>query len=205
LYYQKVAQERLTKLDIKRAAVKKNPTVDNYIGLSLEYYNAGQFDSCIWAANEILKLDPNNLAAYNNICAANNQLQNWDAAIAVGEEGLRINPDDQLLRNNLQVALDARQKTNDWSKMSAKELLDLSLKLYAKGDYQGCIDACEASLRKKPRNAVAYNNICSAYNAMHQWEKAIQAGTLAVEYAPDFKLAQNNLAYARKMLQENKK
>ncbi len=204
LYYRTIARQRLTKLDIKRKEAKEKPTVDNYISLSLEYYNAGHFDSCIWAANQILKLDPNNLAAYNNICAANNQLKNWDAAIAAGEEGLRIDPNDQLLKNNLQVALDAKQKAKDWSKMTAEELLDLSLKLYARADYQGCIDACNASLRKKPRNPVAYNNICSAYNAMHQWDKAVQAGEQAVKYAPDFKLAQNNLAYARQMLDENK-
>ena len=203
-YYSDLAEKRWTRLDIALNKVKESPTVSNLLNLSLEYYNAAKFDSCIWASNEILKLDPNNVGAYNNICAANNQLRNWDKAIEAAQEGLRIEPNDQLLKNNMQVALDAKQRSSDWKNLSAGELLDLSLQYYRQGKYRECIDACYASLKKRPRNAVAYNNICSAYNQLHQWEKAIEAGEKALKYSPDFELAKNNLAYARKMAAESK-
>ncbi len=75
---------------------------ESYINSSLQYYNSGQFEKCIEAAEQALKLNPNYDLAYNNICAAYNRLQNWDKAIEAGEKGLKINPNNQLLKNNLQ-------------------------------------------------------------------------------------------------------
>jgi len=200
LYYQKVASKRMSKLDMVRESAKENPSVHNYISLSLEYYYEAYFDSCIYASEKALELDPNNIAAYNNICAANNQMQNWDASIKAAKEGLLINPDNQLLKNNLAVAKKAKAERKDWKNKSYDELINLSLKLYNKGDYQGCVDACNVALVNNPNDPIAYNNICSAYNAMKRWNMAVAYGNLAVKYDPNYQLAKNNLAYAEKML-----
>jgi tetratricopeptide (TPR) repeat protein len=90
---------------VKRAKV--NPTPENYLNLSLEYYNKRDFQRCINAANEALKLRPNYDLAYNNICAAYNRLGDFEKAIKIGEKGLKINPNNQLLSGNL---LEAYQK-----------------------------------------------------------------------------------------------
>lgn len=84
--------------------VKANPTPENYLNLSLQYYNKGDFQKCIDASYEALKLRPNYDLAYNNICAAYNQLGKFNKAIEVGEKGLKINPNNQLLRGNLAEA-----------------------------------------------------------------------------------------------------
>ncbi|MCP9748225.1 tetratricopeptide repeat protein [Lacihabitans sp. CS3-21] len=83
---------------------KANPTPENYLNLSLQYYNAGDFQKCLDAANEALKLRPDYDLAYNNICAAYNRLGDFEKAINIGEKGLKINPNNQLLRGNLAEA-----------------------------------------------------------------------------------------------------
>jgi len=82
-------------------AVKQKPSAENYINLSLQYYNQGEYAKCVEAAEEALKYKPDYDLAYNNICAAYNRLGNWDKAIAAAEKGLQINPNNQLLKNNM--------------------------------------------------------------------------------------------------------
>jgi protein O-mannosyl-transferase len=90
--------------------VKINPSVENWLNLSLAFYNAGNFRSCI-DANQALKIDPKNEIAYNNICAAHNQLKEWDLAILAGQKGIQINPNNQLILGNLKVALESQAKS----------------------------------------------------------------------------------------------
>ncbi|MFN8309131.1 MAG: tetratricopeptide repeat protein [Chitinophagales bacterium] len=95
------ASERLASFE---KLCKDHPSADNYINLSLEYYNNGRFFDCVKASEEALKLNQNNAIAYNNICSAYNMLHDWDKAIAAGEKGLTIDPNNQLLKNNLQAS-----------------------------------------------------------------------------------------------------
>jgi tetratricopeptide (TPR) repeat protein len=102
--YLNAANKRKNKLDNEAELVKQSPTAEKYLSLSLLYYNAGRFEPCIEVCNKALLLNPNYDLAYNNICAAYNQLNEWDKAIKAGEEGMRLNPNNQLLKNNLQEA-----------------------------------------------------------------------------------------------------
>lgn len=88
----------------KVAAVQQKPTHDGWLQLSLDWFNAGNFDNSIAAAGQALKIDPNSFAAYNNICAANNRLRNWNAAISAGENAVKLKPDSELAKNNLAEA-----------------------------------------------------------------------------------------------------
>ncbi|MBT8421085.1 MAG: tetratricopeptide repeat protein, partial [Gammaproteobacteria bacterium] len=47
---------------------------------------------------------------------------------------------------------------------SASAYINLSLRYYNEGRWEECIDACIEALDLDPNSAVAYNNICSAYN-----------------------------------------
>ncbi|WP_435354171.1 tetratricopeptide repeat protein [Emticicia sp. SJ17W-69] len=91
-------------------SAKSNLTPEYYIDLSLQYYNAGDFQKCIAAAYEALKLKPNYDLAYNNICAAYNQLGAYEKAITIGEKGMKINPKNQLLKGNLAEAYQKKTK-----------------------------------------------------------------------------------------------
>jgi len=101
------AEERLALIE-KNAS--KNSSSDNYINLSLEYYNAGRFLDCVKAAQEALKLKPENDIAYNNICSAYNMLKDYDNAIIAGQKAVQLNPNNQLAKNNLKAAQEAKKK-----------------------------------------------------------------------------------------------
>jgi len=72
----------------------------------------------------------------------------------------------------------------------------LSLLYHKRAQYQDCIEMCKRAIELDPKNAVAYNNMCSAYVTMGEIEKAIAACTRALEIDPNFELARNNLAWA---------
>ena len=97
------------KLAIREAA-EANKTPENYLALSLMYYQAGQFDNCIEAAQKALSLKPGYSAAYNNICSAYNELKMWDKAIETCKHALEIDPEFQLAKNNLNWALSQMKK-----------------------------------------------------------------------------------------------
>ncbi len=90
--------------------IRQNPSEDNWLNLSLAFYNAGDYQACADAAKQVLKINPKNDLAYNNICAAYNMLKEWDKAIEAGRKGLQINPNNKLLAGNLNVALQEKQK-----------------------------------------------------------------------------------------------
>ncbi len=86
--------------------VKNDPTSENYINLSLKYYKKGAYKSVISTCKELLNIDPNNVAAYNNICSAYNQMKQWKLGAEACKKALEINPDFQLAKNNLKWATD---------------------------------------------------------------------------------------------------
>ncbi|OJW79364.1 MAG: hypothetical protein BGO69_19420 [Bacteroidetes bacterium 46-16] len=87
-----------------------HPSPENYLTLSLEYYSARQFENCIRAAQQALQLRPCYDLAYNNICAAYNQLQQWDNAVDAGKKGLECNPGNPNLKANLEESYKGRQQ-----------------------------------------------------------------------------------------------
>ena len=58
------------------------------------------------------------------------------------------------------------------------------------------IDACRLALSKNPSSALAYNNLCTAYNSLGKWKEAKNACEMALALRPDFDLAKNNLKVA---------
>jgi tetratricopeptide (TPR) repeat protein len=55
-------------------------------------------------------------------------------------------------------------------------------------------------LELNPKSAVAYNNICSSYNAMKNWQAAAAACKKALEINPKFERARNNLKWTESKL-----
>jgi tetratricopeptide (TPR) repeat protein len=95
---------------VQAPVTTKTPTAESLIDASLQYYNTGAYVQCIEAAEAALKIKPGYDLAYNNICAANNRLQQYDKAIAAGEKGLTFNPNNQLLKGNLAEAYREKNK-----------------------------------------------------------------------------------------------
>ena len=96
------------KLQAAIEAVSKQKTPENYLNLSLRYYEARQFEKSIEASQEALKLKSDFAPAYNNICAAYNEQKMWDKGIEACQQALKIDPGFQLAKNNLNWALSAK-------------------------------------------------------------------------------------------------
>jgi tetratricopeptide (TPR) repeat protein len=90
-------------------AVKKNETPENYVNLSLAYYNVKDYQKMAGACKSAIKLNPNYAIAWNNLCSAYNSLHDWDNAIAAGKKALEIDPNYELAKNNLAEALKGKQ------------------------------------------------------------------------------------------------
>ncbi len=82
----------------------KKLTAEDYINLSLNYYNKKDFLKCIDACNEALKIKPDMVEAYNNIGASYNQLGQWEKGIEACTKALQINPNLPLAKGNLEWA-----------------------------------------------------------------------------------------------------
>lgn len=91
------------------ADLKKNPSAEGYLSLSLMYFNKEMYKECIAACNEALKLKPDYAKAYNNICSSYNQMQDYEQAIIACEKAIAIDPGFTLAKNNLNWA---RQNQN---------------------------------------------------------------------------------------------
>jgi tetratricopeptide (TPR) repeat protein len=86
-------------------AAGANPTSDNLIELSLQYYVSGRYEDSIDAAERALAVDPQSAYAYNNICAAHNALGRYEDAVAACGSALELAPDFEVARSNLEWAL----------------------------------------------------------------------------------------------------
>lgn len=95
------------------------------------------------------------------------------------------------------VVLLSSNKYGSALEQTPADWVNLSLLRYRSGNFPGCIQAAEEALRLRPDYATAYNNICVAWNALGEWDKAVVAGEHAVALEPDSILAKNNLAWAK--------
>ncbi len=98
------AGKNKTAVAIITPIIKKPLTAENYLDLSLTYYNQKEYQKCIDACNEALKLKPNYADAYNNIGAAYNQMGEWQKGIDACTKALQLNPNNQLAKGNLNWA-----------------------------------------------------------------------------------------------------
>ena len=99
-----------SELDKAIIIATNNPTPQNYLTLSGEFFNSGKYEKCIEAAEEALKINQKYDLAYNNICAAYNALQMWDKAIEAGEKGLKINPGNGLIKGHIAIAKKGKEQ-----------------------------------------------------------------------------------------------
>lgn len=67
-------------------------------------YSAGKYIESIAAGMKSLQIKPNNAVVLNNICAAYNDLGQWQDAIQACSKALELEPDFSLARNNMKWA-----------------------------------------------------------------------------------------------------
>ena len=97
---------------VKRGTLK-DFTLKEYDYISNNYYKFGDQEKSIAAANEVLRKDPNNAVAYNNLCTSYNRLGAYEKAIEMCNKAVKIAPNFQMAKNNLKWA---EQKLNSLQK-----------------------------------------------------------------------------------------
>ena len=92
---------------------KSAPTYENWVQLSLEWYNAGNYVESKKAAEEAVLVNPNDAAAWNNICAACNKIGDYQRGIEACTKAVSLKPDWEIAINNLKESqrLQAAQPT----------------------------------------------------------------------------------------------
>jgi len=126
---------------------------------------------------------------------------------SVAKRTLELAPGDPTATSYLQMANSGKSQLQVEEEASAnytkpEQFLNLSLLYYNAANYQGCITAAKKALALKPDYAEAYNNICSAYNAMNQFAEGAKACEEALKVKPGYALAQGNLNWAKSQLQK---
>jgi tetratricopeptide (TPR) repeat protein len=96
-----------------QAATKQKPlaninsktlSAEDYVNMSVSYYNQQDYQRCIDACKLAISLKPDYADAYSNMGAAYNQLKEWNKGIEACEMALKINPNHKLAAGNLQWA-----------------------------------------------------------------------------------------------------
>jgi tetratricopeptide (TPR) repeat protein len=116
----------------------------------------------------------------------NNEVVYGSIVVASSHANKVIPPDSSLIK--LQAAIDLAKANPDEA-----NYLNLSLLYFQNAMYNECIWATQNALKYNPSSYIAYNNMCSAYNALGKWDEAIVAGQNAITVIPGAQLVTNNL------------
>lgn len=185
---------------------------EDYLAQSVKMIRTGRFDEAIAAAKEALRLNPKSDVAWNNIGVSDISLHRFDEAQRSLEEALRLNPKMDLAKANLgwlaqeraaavatpapaPVPVPAPAPAGP-AAGTAEYYLALSQWQFQGGRYQLCIDAAREAIKLNPRLAEAWNNVAVGYEALGQYDSAIENARNALAIKPDFELAKNNLKSA---------
>ena len=175
-------------------ALYKNNNVNELLNNGFLFFKEGDFVDCVAASERALQLDSNNVVAMNNIGSGLNSLLVFDEGNKYFERALKVKPDFQLAKNNLNIGQQSLAKGPKADmNVLANTYLNLSACYFNLGKYQYCIYYCKKALKIRPADAIAYNNICASNMRLGKLKEAKAAGEKALEIKPDFQLAKNNL------------
>ncbi len=179
------------------AALTQNTAADPFnqaFNTGMSYYAQKNFNAAIVEFKKARALAPKNLLVVNNIVASLNELKMFDEAIAYGTQGLKIDPNFTLLKNNMAETFKAKSSVA----LDANYYINISYNYYVQGEFEKCIAASKMILKYEPGSFLAWNNICSAYNQLNQYDKAIEACNKGLKLAPTNELLKNNREVAVK-------
>jgi len=203
-------------LGVLKSAMGKPVEAEEYFRKALQYdpnYNEGyyyyakfliQYNRLSEAramAEKGLQINPYYMQGLYQMMNIYQILEQWDKLDSVSQHTLTIVPNDSVVLQYLNASktrISDIDKTVTYARQhpTPENFLELSLQFYNRGEYQQCIDACNEAIKLKPDYAEAYNNICSAYNALKMWDKGAEACKKALKIRPDYELAKNNLKWA---------
>ncbi|WP_288097521.1 tetratricopeptide repeat protein [Hydrotalea sp.] len=190
-----------------------NPTSANVIALSVAYINNNMPGKAVKPLTDLIKKDPKNATAYNNLGVANILLKNYQTGIEACTKAIQIDTSFQLAKNNLKWGLDEKNKAlNSIEAMQAITLekrdagyfVQLGLLYLQVGNYEKSMATWQVGIDKFPENkAVYYNNIGTAMVLKKDYDKAIEMFNKALAADPSNQLVKNNINWAQQEKKDN--
>ena len=86
---------------LAQTTLREAPSAESYNELSFEFFRAGMPARSVETSLEAIRLNPRMAGYFNNLCAAYNDLHQYQQAVVACENALRLDPALQLARNNL--------------------------------------------------------------------------------------------------------
>jgi Flp pilus assembly protein TadD len=180
---------------MRRSSADDRAAADKALAQSLADAQVRNFPACLDNAQRAIQLAPSMPEAHNNAgwCAVN--LGKYDEGIASLREAIRLKPDFDIAKNNLNWAQGQKVQANAAPATPADAALLESLHHAQAQRFPDCITAARRAIELNPRSAEAYNNVGYCSGAMGKWDEGIEQMRKALQLRPDFPLASNNLAW----------
>jgi tetratricopeptide (TPR) repeat protein len=125
------------------------------------YYNKKDYDRAIFDYNQVLKLDPNDVDAYNNRGVSYDNKKDYDRAISDYNQALKLDP------NNVHA------------------YINRGISYYNKKDYDQAISDYNQALKLDPNNVHAYINRGISYDNKKDYDQAISDYNQALKLDPN--------------------
>lgn len=175
---------------------------NNYYYYGKYLYRKGSKEEAIGYLQQCLKMSSAQVDARYLLMDALYETKRLEELKSICTETLKILPSDKKATDYLAMAETGKSRaevleTSLQEKPTAEGYLNLSLSYYQAEKYDLCITAAEKALALKPDYAEAWNNICSAHNALGNFKAGAAACEQALKLKPDYALAKNNLLWAK--------
>jgi Tfp pilus assembly protein PilF len=172
--------------------------------------DAGRFSEAERFWNQVLRQEPNNAGAYNNLGNALRDQGKLEEAIAAFRQAIQLDPNYDAAYNNLGIALSKQGKLEEAIAAFRQAIqLDpnydaaynnLGIALSEQGKLEEAIAAFRQAIQLDPNYAIAYNNLGIALSEQGKLEEAIESYQRSIALDPNFPSAQNNLREAQRLL-----
>ncbi len=100
-----MAARNKTKTGTASEVENRELNANDYLNLSLVYYNMGDYEKCIFYCEKALVVKPDYADAYSNMAASYNKLKQWDKGVEASKKALAIDPNHKFAKGNLDWAL----------------------------------------------------------------------------------------------------
>ncbi|MFD1292704.1 hypothetical protein ACFQ5N_02555 [Lutibacter holmesii] len=99
-----IPNKELSKINSKQKILSSKELSNKFLENSLKHYQLGEYKLCIKEAKKSIQINPS-ADAYNNICAAYNQLKEFDNAVEACNKAIKLEPAHRLANGNLKYAI----------------------------------------------------------------------------------------------------
>ncbi len=179
------------------------------------YHKNKQYQEAINTYQEVLKLEPTNIATYHNLGNLLKKLKLYKESLQVYSMGLKQNPKDFNLHNNIGMVF---ENIGDYNKAIAayknavrinpnfaKAVNNIGVILYKQKKYDQSAQIFQIALNVDPDYIEVYSNMGAALNKAKKYEESIKALETAIKKMPNHSGAYTNLGNVYNKLHEYKK